>query len=81
MNQKQRMMEEAVCAAREAYQKAANNYLAAVEATPDEIDAAFKIIADDCDTSVLLGIQPQDALNYEENLASTILNEVREVEE
>ena len=81
MNQKQRMMEEAVGAAREAYRKAAKEYLAAVEATPDEMETADEIIMDDCVTQVHLGMQPQDALDYEENLASTILDEVRAVEE
>jgi hypothetical protein len=44
MNQIQRTMEKAVNTAREAYRKAAEEYLAAVEATPDEMEAAHEII-------------------------------------
>ena len=59
MNQKQRMMEEAVGAAREAYRKAAKEYLAAVEATPDEMETADEIIMDDCVTQVTSVFSPK----------------------
>lgn len=57
--------------AREGYKKAAKELLAAVEATPVEVEKAYVIINDD------IGELPHDSLSYEENLAYTILEEVR----
>jgi hypothetical protein len=60
---------EAALAAREAYTKAASKLLAAVKATPAEIEKAEQIIIGDP--------FPQSPLDYDENLAFTILEEVR----
>jgi hypothetical protein len=66
---------QALHIAREAYTKAANDLLAAVEPAPAEIDEAYKIIWDDIQHTG--GDLPHDSLSYEENLAYTILEEVR----
>lgn len=76
MNPEQvRKASEALDSARAEYQKAAKELLAAVEATPAEIEEANKIIDDDFERTG--GDFPYDALNYEQNLATTILEEVR----
>jgi hypothetical protein len=66
---------QAVDTARKAYMKTAAEFLAAVEATPSEIEEADKIISRDIDKTG--GPLPQDWLDYQENLACTILEEVR----
>lgn len=70
-----RKARRALDAAREAYCKAAEELLAAAEATDKEIEEADNIINRDIETTG--GPLPQDWLGYEENLACTILDEVR----
>lgn len=62
-------------AARVEYQKAAKELLAAIDATPSEIEQANQII--DSDYERTGGDFPHEALGYDENLARTILVEVR----
>jgi hypothetical protein len=77
MNRKQvRKAIQAVDAASEAYEKAAKDLLAAVEATPAEIEAATEIIFNDLVVDV--GQFVCGSLSYDEQVAYVILDDLRE---
>jgi hypothetical protein len=77
MNRKVRKASQALNAAREAYKKAGEDLLAAVEATPAEIEEAYKIICEDLDFDRIEPQLPNDSLHYDEDIAYAILEELR----
>jgi hypothetical protein len=75
MNRKVRKAGQALNAAREAYEKAAKDLLAAVEATPAEMEAADKIIYDDYTLNIVNF--PYESMSHDADVAYAILDDLR----
>jgi hypothetical protein len=75
MNRKVRKASQALNAAREAYEKAAKDLLAAVEATPAEMEAADKIIYDDYTPNIVNF--PYESMSHDADVAYAILDDLR----
>jgi hypothetical protein len=75
MNRKVRKARQALNAASEAYKKAAKDFLAAVEATPAEIEAAEKIIYDDFTSNIVHFAY--EAMSDDADVAYAILDDLR----
>jgi hypothetical protein len=75
MNRKVRKARQALHAARRTYKKAAEDFLAAVEGTPAEIEAADKIIYDDYISNIVYF--HYDLMSRDEDVADVILDCLR----
>ncbi len=75
MNRKVRKASQALNAAREAYEKAAKDFLAAVEATPAEMEAAEKIIYDDFTSNIVHFAY--ESMSDDADVAYAILDDLR----
>ena len=76
MNRKVRKAKQVLDAACETYEKAAKDFLAAVEATPAEMEAADKIIYDDLVLIATDGLTCE-LMGYDEQVACAILDDLR----